>query len=215
MLFRSPTIRNRLGQILRTVRADSDPCFTANRTIGGTVRNNPELQRYLSSLPISDNITFTHSPPYTQALNPVECAARQLYHLMNYYLQCGNLSVLSWVDMLQAAAYSMNHLPHPQSRDRTRRVQSAEEIMTGRKPDLSKMIAGPGELVIVDLPGAKASGGAPTGTHCIFIHPTEGGYLVRRCHDKTLHTSRLVRKLTGPNGYTGQIVSLSTACNRE
>ena len=72
------------------------------------MRNNPELQRYLNDLPISHNITFTHSPPYTQALNPVECAARQLYHLMNFYLQCGNLSVLSLVDMLQAAAYSMN-----------------------------------------------------------------------------------------------------------
>jgi hypothetical protein len=49
-------IRNRTGHTLRTVRADSDPCFTANRSVGGTVRNNPELQRYLSSLPISDNI---------------------------------------------------------------------------------------------------------------------------------------------------------------
>ena len=111
------TFRRRFGKTLRTVRADSDPCFTANRAVGGTVRNNPVLQRYLDGLPLVEGTTFTHSPPHTQALNPVECAARQLYDLMNFYLQCGNLSVLSWVDMLQAAAYSMNQLPHPQSRE--------------------------------------------------------------------------------------------------
>ena len=96
---------------LRTVRADSDPCFTANHTKGGALRNNAELQAYLDRLPTSQHVVFTHSAASHQALNPVECAARQLYHLMNYYLECGRLSAISWLDMLLAAAYSINQLP--------------------------------------------------------------------------------------------------------
>ena len=172
-------VRQLFNVELRTVRADSDPCFTANRVNGGALRNNPELQAYLDQLPTSQHVVFTHSAAYHQALNPVECAARQLYHLMNYYLECGRLSAISWLDMLLAAAYSMNQLPHPQSRDRKKQVQSAFELIHGRKPDLSLMIAGPGEIVIVDEEGAKASGGAATGSHCIFIHPEEGGFMVR------------------------------------
>ena len=118
------TVRRLFQVELRTVRADSDPCFTANRTIGGVNRNNPELQRYLDSLPLAQSLKFDHSPANYQALNPVECAARQLYHLMNFFLQCGRLSALSWLDMLQAAAYAMNQLPHPQSRDRKRQAAS-------------------------------------------------------------------------------------------
>ena len=102
------------GVELREVRADNDPCFTDNRS--GVAHNVVELDRYLRELPPSQSIVFTHSPPETQSLNPVECSVRQLYHLMNFYLQCGNLSSLCWMDMLMAATFVMNRLPHPQSR---------------------------------------------------------------------------------------------------
>ena len=46
-------VRERFDEEQRTVRADSDPCFTANRSAGGAIRNNPELQRYLDSLPVT------------------------------------------------------------------------------------------------------------------------------------------------------------------
>ena len=95
----------------------------------------------------------------------------------------------------------MNQLPHPQSRDQTRWFQSAEEHITGRKADLSKMIAGPGEIVIADEEGAKASAGAVTGSHCIFVHPAEGGCPVRSSRTKKLFISRAVRRLIGPQGY--------------
>ena len=68
---------------LRSVRTDNDPCFTDNQH--GTPRNVAELQVYLDSIPVEQNVVFTHSPPGYQALNPVECAVRQLYHLMNFY----------------------------------------------------------------------------------------------------------------------------------
>ena len=119
---------------------------------------------------------------------------------MNFYLRCGRLSVLNWVDMLQAAAYAMNLRPHPQSRDRKRQVQSAGELMNGRKSDLSKMIASLGEIVIADEGGAKASAGATTGNHCIFLHSVEGGFLVRSYRTKKLFTTRAVRRLNGPRG---------------
>ncbi len=34
------------------------------------------LQGYLDSLPVTELITFNHSPQGYQALNPVECAVR-------------------------------------------------------------------------------------------------------------------------------------------
>ena len=133
------------GVELREVHADNDPCFTDNRS--GVAHNVVELDRYLRELPPSQSIVFTHSPPETQSLNPVECSVRQLYHLMNFYLQCGNLSSLCWMDMLMAATFVMNRLPHPQSKVMKRRVSSPYELVHHCKPGLSEMVAGRGELV--------------------------------------------------------------------
>ena len=142
-------------------------------------RNTADLQAYLDDLPPAQTIVFEHSAPYTQSLNPVECAVRQLYHLMNFFLVKGSLSVMCWMDMARAAVYAMNRLPHPQSRDRARQVHSAHELATQRKPDLSDMIAGPGELIVADFVGKKANSGENTGEFCYFICPHEGGWLVR------------------------------------
>ena len=116
------------------MRTDNDPCFTDNHY--GPARNTLALQEYLDSLPMSETNKFTHSPPGYQALNPVECAVRQLYYLMNFYLEQGHLSALCWYDMAEAAAYVMNRLPHPQSKDPRRQVSSAYEIMTNKRPDI-------------------------------------------------------------------------------
>ena len=98
---------------------------------------------------------------------------------MNFFLEQSSLSVLCWFDMLRAAAYVMNRLPHPQSRVARRRAHSAYELATGRKPDLSDLIAAPGELVVADWIGAKASAGQPTGEQCYYIMPSGAGHLVR------------------------------------
>jgi hypothetical protein len=140
-------VRSEFGSTLRHVLADSDPCFTDNH---GVPRNVAEFQRFLDTLKDHESVKVVHSPPHTQSLNPVECAVRQLYHLMNFYLHQGYLSVMCWVDMLRAAAYSMNRLPHPQSSDRSRKGHSAYVLIYHEKPDLSLMIAGPGELVVAD-----------------------------------------------------------------
>ena len=94
---------------------------------------------------------------------------------MNFFLLKGHLSVTCWTDMARAAAHVMSRLPHPQSLDRARRTMSAFEFMHGVKPDLLDMIAGPGELVIADFPGAKANGAVNTGCFCYFVMPNEGG----------------------------------------
>ena len=70
-------VRDTFQVELRTVRADNDPCFTDNQH--GMPRNTAELQAYLDSLNVAERVVFTHSPPGYQALNPVECAVRQLY----------------------------------------------------------------------------------------------------------------------------------------
>jgi hypothetical protein len=78
-----------------------------------------------AALPVSEAVNFAHSRPYTQSLNPVECAVRQLHHLMNFFLQKDHLSALCWVDMAALAVYVMNRLPHPQSLERAQQVHSA------------------------------------------------------------------------------------------
>jgi hypothetical protein len=94
-------VRKTFDVELKTVRTDNDPCFTDNQH--GPPRNVAGLQEYVDSLPLSRSLRFTHSPPGYQALNPVECAVRQLYHLMNFFLEQGHLSSLFWMDMLEAA----------------------------------------------------------------------------------------------------------------
>ena len=180
---------------LRTVLTDNDPCYTDNH---GISRNTLELEEYLRSLPVAQMVEFQHSAPYTQALNPVECAVRQLYHLMNFFLQKGHLSVMCWTDMARAAVYVMNRLPHPQSSDKARRSMSAYEIVEGRKPDLTDMIAGPGELVVADFPGAKANSGVNTGAFGYFVMPNEGGWLVRSFETSAIATTHSVRRLSAP-----------------
>ena len=145
---------------------------------------------------MAESVNFVHSPPYTQSLNPVECAVRQLYHLMNFYLQKGHLSVLCWSDMARAAVYVMKCLPHPQSKVRSRRVMSSYELVTGNKPDFSDMIAGPGELVVADYVGKKANGGENTGGYGYFIMPHEGGWLVRSFETNKVFTTHDVRRLS-------------------
>ena len=201
-------VRDNFGVELRKVRADNDPCFTDTHGIN---RNTVELQTYLRSLPVAKSLVFEHSAPYTQSLNPVESAVRQLYHLMNFFLMAGSLSALCWVDMARAAVYVMNRLPHPQSKDRARRVQSAFELMTGAKPDLSDMIAGPGELVVVDRVGAKANLGKNTGQFCYFICPHEGGWLVRSFESDQHIVTHDVRKLSAPGAEISSLISLRHA----
>ena len=90
-------VRTIHGVELREVRADNDPCFTDN--CSGVAHNVDELER---GLPPTQSIVFTYSAPEYQSLNPIECSVRQLYHLMNFYLQCVNLSSLCRMDMLMA-----------------------------------------------------------------------------------------------------------------
>jgi hypothetical protein len=70
--------------------------------------------------------------------------------------------------MAEAAAYVMNRMPHPQSKDRRRQVASAHELITGLHPDIFDLIAAPDELVVVNSLGAKASAGRPTGSQCYY-----------------------------------------------
>ena len=60
------------------------------------------------------------------------------------------LAPLCWMEMLVAAVYVMNRLPHPQSRDLKRRAHSAYELAYGKLPDLTDLVAAPGELVVID-----------------------------------------------------------------
>ena len=74
---------------LLVIRTDCDPMFTVNHH--GAAHNSAELQRYLDqNLPA---VSFEHSPPHTQAMNPVEGLARHVYHLVNFYLEPSMLCV--------------------------------------------------------------------------------------------------------------------------
>ena len=99
--------------------------------------------------------------------------------------------------MLEAAVHVMNRLTHPQSAVLRRQVHSAYELAYRKKPDFSDLIAAPGELVIVDRLGRKASAGEPTGEQGYYVMPSGAGHLVRffrtgtRSNTKSMRSSGL------------------------
>ena len=150
-------VRVTLRSEVAVVRTDCDPVFTVNHH--GATHNTAELQRYLdSALPA---VACEHSPPHTQAMNPVEGVARHLYHLVNFYLERSLLSPLAWHDMLMAAVWTLNRLPHPHASDPSLRMSTAYEKVTGSLPDMSFMRCAPGALVGCLRYGAKSSSLAP------------------------------------------------------
>jgi hypothetical protein len=157
------------------LRSDSDPSFAVSGH--GDAHTASALRASLAAAPPHVELTF--SPPYCQAMNPVENAVRHAYYLMNFFLAQAHLTMLAWCDMLVAAAGVLNCLPRPQSRNVLLRTQSPFEIATGAKPDLSSHIAAPGQLVVAHIAGAKASACLPTGTLCYYVKPSGAGSLVR------------------------------------
>jgi hypothetical protein len=90
-------------------------------------------------------------------MNPVEGIARHLYHLVNFYLERSMLASLAWHDMLMAAVWTLNRLPHPYASDPAMRMSTAFEKATGTRPDLSLMRCAPGALVGCLRNGSKSS----------------------------------------------------------
>ena len=156
-------------------RSDSDPSFAVSGH--GDAHTASALRASLAAA--SPHVELTFSPPYCQAMNPVENAVRHAYYLMNFFLAQAHLTMLAWCDMLIAAAGVLNCLPRPQSRNVLLRTQSPFEFATGAKPDLSSHIAAPGQLVVAHIAGAKASACLPTGTLCYYVKPSGAGSLVR------------------------------------
>jgi hypothetical protein len=169
---------------LVVVRTDCDPTFTVNHH--GATHNTAELQRYLDGSPPA--VAFEHSPPHTQAMNPVEGVARHLYHLVNFYLERSLLAPLAWHDMLMAAVWTLNRLPHPSSSDPSLRMSTAIEKSTGAKPDLSLMRTAPGALVGCLRHGAKSSSLESVSELGYFVCPdsASSGALVRSFKDGSL-----------------------------
>jgi len=176
---------------LQLVHSDCDPVYTVTQR--GPPRNASALQIYVNSL--RSPLAFSHSPPHTQALNPVECAVRQLYHLLNFYLAQGSLTMLAWHDMLMAGVYARNRLPRPQSRRMELRSRSPLELATLKRPDMSDMIAAPGSLVAILRDGAKSSSCTAVADLAYYVCPEGAGHLARRLRDQALVFSRNVRPL--------------------
>ena len=170
-------VRSFFRSELRVIRTDCDPTFTVNHH--GATHNTAELQRYLDTSPPA--VVFEHSPPHTQAMNPVEGVARHLYHLVNFYLERSLLSSLAWHDMLMAAVWALNRFPHPSASDPQLRMCTAYERATGERPDLSLMRASPGMLVGCLRNGSKSSALTSTSELCYYVCPdtTSTGSLVR------------------------------------
>ena len=69
------------GIELLHLRADNDPSFSANGHGVTTLATDLKLA-LLSQRP---HLEVTFSPPYTQALNPVEGSVGNLYYLLNFF----------------------------------------------------------------------------------------------------------------------------------
>jgi len=157
------------------LRSDSDPSFAVSGQ--GEAHVASALRKSLAASPPHVDLTF--SPPYCQAMNPIENAVRHAYYLLNFFLAQAHLTMLAWCDMLAAAVHVLNQLPRPQASNVALHTMSPHELATGSKPDLSRHIAAPGQLVVVHHDGAKASSCARTASLALFVRPSGGGYLVR------------------------------------
>ena len=165
------------------------------------------------SLAASDPIVqLSFSPPYCQAMNPVENAVRHAFYLVNFFLAQAYLSMLAWCDMLLASVYVLNTLPRPQSRHVDLHTKSPIELATGAKPDMSRQIAAPGQLVVVHRTGASASACAQTATLCYHIMPSGAGSLVRDVRTWRSFVSYHVRPVRHEvDGIAAQAVAVSQA----
>ena len=121
-------------------------------------------------------------------MNPVEGVARHLYHLVNFYLERSLLSPLAWHDMLMAAVWTINRLPHPSSSDPSLRMSTAFEKSKGAKPDLSLMRFAPGALVGCLRVGSKSSSLGPVSElgYMVCPDPASSACLVRSFKDGAL-----------------------------
>ena len=199
-------VRTVFGTELQHLRSDSDPSFAVSGH--GDANTASALRNSLAASPPAGLLTF--SPPYCQAMNPVENAVRHAYYLMNFFMAQAYLTMLAWSDMLLAAVAALNYLPRPQSRNELLRVKSPHEIATGVKPDLSTHIAAPGQLVVVHHAGAKASGCVPTAALCYYVKPSGAGSLVRDVRSWRCFVSYHVRPVRHEiDGIAAQAVAVS------
>jgi hypothetical protein len=202
---------------LATVRTDCDPSFTVNHH--GATHNSAELKRHLDQhLPAID---FEHSPPHTQAMNPVEGVARHIYHLVNFYLEQSLLSPLAWHDMLMAAVWSVNRLPHPHSADPTLRMSTPFERARGEQPDMSLMRHAPGALVGCYRDGRKPSSLASVSELSYYVcpDPSSAGSIVRSFksndlfvtyHLSPLHHGEILRTVAARHALNSGLMREST-----
>jgi hypothetical protein len=202
---------------LATIRTNCDPTFTVNHH--GATHNSAELKRHLDQhLPA---IAFEHSPPHTQAMNPVEGVARHLYHLVNFYLEQSLLSPLAWHDMLMAAVWSVNRLPHPHSADPTLRMSTPFERARGEQPDMSLMRHAPGALVGCYRDGRKPSSLASVSELSYYVcpDPSSAGSIVRSFksndlfvtyHLSPLHHGEILRTVAARHALNSGLMREST-----
>jgi len=138
------------------------------------------------------DVDFT--PAESQALNPAEGSAEQLFYAINFFLLQASLSMEAWEDTLSAAELVVNMLPRPQSKHVRAREASRYEMFHGRRPDGSALIAAPGQTVFIHVHGSKANMGNVKAFAGYMVRPTRTfqGWLVRRLHDKKLLVARHV-----------------------
>ena len=87
-------VRSTFGTELLHLRADSDPSFAVSGH--GEARVASALRHSLAAT--SPVVQLSFSPPYCQAMNPVENAVRHAYYLLNFFFAQAYLSMLAWPD---------------------------------------------------------------------------------------------------------------------
>ena len=122
------------GSRLEWLHLDSDPAWTKtnpNSSLLGT-RNVAAIDRWIRDTG-RGHLRIKHSPPYTQALNPVENIMARIVFKMNFFLHQGHLALVWWEDMFSAAVVVLNGIPRIHSRDALKRTQSPKEIAYGNE----------------------------------------------------------------------------------
>mmetsp|Transcript_33478 Transcript_33478/g.39336 ORF Transcript_33478/g.39336 Transcript_33478/m.39336 type:complete len:1893 (-) Transcript_33478:4554-10232(-) len=129
-------------------------------------------------------VSIERAPAGRQALNVVEGACAQLYYFMNVNMHRGHSSMKLWCDCLRGAIYQRNVRASPQSHFKMSKWMTRYEAFFGRKPDISKLVAAPGQGVFIHNNNPlkhKANMGKTKSVSGIFVCPAEGAGFVVRC----------------------------------
>jgi hypothetical protein len=158
---------------------------------------------------LRSGVTMDRSPPYTQALNPVERSTRRFNQLMYDNLRSQYLSAWPWAAMALAATQQLNYTSVPGASHKFLREMTRYEALRGHPPDASAWGAAPGSPCYVKIEGSSASSLQPTALVALYVCPNYHGptsYVINLATMQLVATAHVWFPPPGPHRQWGSIM---------